>query len=54
MGSHLVVVCVSIKITINRFHFECVGIMVAPQGKWFCAECRPKYSEGLYLGVKAK
>lgn len=39
---------------IEWFHFECVGIMVAPQGKWFCAECRPKYSEGLYLGVKAK
>ncbi|KAH8253728.1 hypothetical protein KR032_006669 [Drosophila birchii] len=31
---------------IEWFHFECVGIMVAPQGKWFCAECRPKYSEG--------
>ncbi|KAL7737920.1 hypothetical protein ACLKA6_006290 [Drosophila palustris] len=39
---------------IEWFHFECVGIMVAPQGKWFCAECRPKYSEGLYMGVKAK
>lgn len=35
---------------IEWFHFECVGIMVAPQGKWFCAECRPKYSEGLYPG----
>uniref|UniRef100_A0A1B0FCS0 Uncharacterized protein n=1 Tax=Glossina morsitans morsitans TaxID=37546 RepID=A0A1B0FCS0_GLOMM len=33
---------------IEWFHFECVGIMVAPQGKWFCAECRPKYSEELY------
>lgn len=31
---------------IEWFHFECVGIMVAPQGKWFCAECRPKYSDG--------
>ncbi|EDW74410.1 uncharacterized protein Dwil_GK21900 [Drosophila willistoni] len=39
---------------IEWFHFECVGIMVAPQGKWFCAECRPKYSEGLYAGAKAK
>ncbi|ALC41047.1 MESR4 [Drosophila busckii] len=37
---------------IEWFHFECVGIMVAPQGKWFCAECRPKYSEGLYVGAK--
>ncbi|XP_017078364.1 uncharacterized protein LOC108112683 [Drosophila eugracilis] len=38
---------------IEWFHFECVGIMVAPQGKWFCAECRPKYSEGIYQGAKA-
>nr|XP_016928550.1 uncharacterized protein LOC108009056 [Drosophila suzukii] len=37
---------------IEWFHFECVGIMVAPQGKWFCAECRPKYSEGIYQGAK--
>ncbi|XP_016976519.1 uncharacterized protein LOC108042642 isoform X2 [Drosophila rhopaloa] len=37
---------------IEWFHFECVGIMVAPQGKWFCAECRPKYSEGIYQGTK--
>ncbi|XP_020812806.1 uncharacterized protein LOC110187679 [Drosophila serrata] len=36
---------------IEWFHFECVGIMVAPQGKWFCAECRPKYSEGSYQGA---
>ncbi|KAH8305946.1 hypothetical protein KR018_004986 [Drosophila ironensis] len=38
---------------IEWFHFECVGIMVAPQGKWFCAECRAKYSEGAssYTGV---
>ncbi|KAH8258322.1 hypothetical protein KR038_009532 [Drosophila bunnanda] len=36
---------------IEWFHFECVGIMVAPQGKWFCAECRPKYSEGTYQGA---
>ncbi|XP_055384685.1 uncharacterized protein LOC129614229 [Condylostylus longicornis] len=26
---------------IEWFHFECVGILVAPQGKWFCAECKP-------------
>ncbi|KAH8358237.1 hypothetical protein KR084_008865 [Drosophila pseudotakahashii] len=37
---------------IEWFHFECVGIMVAPQGKWFCAECRPKYSDGIYQGAK--
>ena len=21
------------------FHFECVGIIVKPKGKWFCKEC---------------
>ncbi|XP_001360627.3 uncharacterized protein MESR4 [Drosophila pseudoobscura] len=39
---------------IEWFHFECVGIMVAPQGRWFCAECRPKYTEGLYPGATAQ
>lgn len=24
------------------FHFECVGIVVAPKGKWFCPECKDK------------
>ncbi|EDW10797.2 uncharacterized protein LOC6581104 [Drosophila mojavensis] len=37
---------------IEWFHFECVGIMVAPQGKWFCAECRPKHSGCIYPGAK--
>ncbi|XP_030245372.1 uncharacterized protein LOC115564804 [Drosophila navojoa] len=37
---------------IEWFHFECVGIMVAPQGKWFCAECRPKHSGCIYSGAK--
>ncbi|XP_068629445.1 uncharacterized protein MESR4 [Battus philenor] len=25
---------------IEWFHFECVGIMVPPKGKWYCQECR--------------
>jgi hypothetical protein len=25
---------------IEWFHFECVGIMVPPKGKWFCPDCR--------------
>ncbi|XP_050663476.1 uncharacterized protein LOC126964419 [Leptidea sinapis] len=25
---------------IEWFHFECVGIMVPPKGKWYCPECR--------------
>jgi hypothetical protein len=29
---------------IEWFHFECVGILMAPKGKWYCPECKPKYS----------
>lgn len=29
---------------IEWFHFECVGIMVPPKGKWYCPECRKKQS----------
>ncbi len=25
------------------FHFECVGIMVPPEGQWFCPECAKRY-----------
>lgn len=28
--------------SIEWFHFECVGIMVPPKGKWFCPDCRKK------------
>ncbi|XP_072944381.1 uncharacterized protein MESR4 [Epargyreus clarus] len=30
--------------TIEWFHFECVGIMVPPKGKWYCPECRKNQS----------
>ena len=26
------------------FHFECVGIMVAPTGDWYCPECSKRYN----------
>ncbi|KAJ8722970.1 hypothetical protein PYW07_004150 [Mythimna separata] len=29
---------------IEWFHFECVGIMVPPKGKWYCPECRKNQS----------
>ncbi|XP_034101827.1 uncharacterized protein LOC117566415 isoform X1 [Drosophila albomicans] len=48
------IACDGSNCLIEWFHFECVGIMVAPQGKWFCAECRPKYTEGLYPAVRGK
>ena len=25
------------------FHFECVNILVPPEGKWFCPECTKRY-----------
>merc|ERR1711894_399386 len=25
------------------FHFVCVGIMVPPEGQWYCPECSKKY-----------
>ena len=25
------------------FHFECVGIMVPPPGKWYCPQCSQRY-----------
>lgn len=27
---------------IEWFHFECVGIIMPPKGKWFCPECKFK------------
>ena len=29
---------------VEWFHFECVGIMVPPEGKWYCPECSKRYS----------
>lgn len=29
---------------IEWFHFECVGIMVPPKGKWYCPDCRRKHN----------
>lgn len=28
---------------IEWFHFECVGILVAPKGKWYCPECQKQH-----------
>ncbi|GLV32295.1 Misexpression suppressor of ras 4 [Carabus blaptoides fortunei] len=35
---------------IEWFHFECVGIMVPPKGKWFCPDCRRKTLGGAAPG----
>ena len=29
--------------TVEWFHFECMGIMIPPEGKWYCPECTKKY-----------
>ncbi|XP_044734332.1 uncharacterized protein LOC123296755 [Chrysoperla carnea] len=34
------IACDGKKCAIEWFHFECVGIMVPPKGKWFCPDCR--------------
>ncbi|XP_055538853.1 uncharacterized protein LOC129726174 [Wyeomyia smithii] len=31
---------------IEWFHFECVGIIMPPKGKWFCPECKLKQTVG--------
>ncbi|KPJ00161.1 Chromatin modification-related protein png2 [Papilio xuthus] len=33
---------------IEWFHFECVGIMVPPKGKWYCPECRKNQGVAAY------
>lgn len=30
---------------IEWYHFECVGIMVPPEGKWYCPDCRRNMPE---------
>lgn len=34
------IACDAPNCPIEWFHFECVGIMAAPQGQWFCPNCR--------------
>ncbi|XP_066996164.2 uncharacterized protein [Anabrus simplex] len=44
------IACDGKECTIEWFHFECVGIMVPPKGKWFCPDCRKKSAgRGEYL-----
>lgn len=28
---------------VEWFHFECVGILMAPTGKWYCPDCKPRH-----------
>ncbi|GAB0098583.1 hypothetical protein DMENIID0001_143360 [Sergentomyia squamirostris] len=36
------IACDGDNCSIEWFHFECVGIMVPPMGKWYCPECKQK------------
>uniref|UniRef100_A0A1B6CBV2 Chromatin modification-related protein YNG2 n=1 Tax=Clastoptera arizonana TaxID=38151 RepID=A0A1B6CBV2_9HEMI len=36
------IACDGTDCTIEWFHFECVGIMVPPKGKWYCPDCRKR------------
>lgn len=37
------IACDGDSCVIEWFHFECVGIMVPPKGKWYCPDCKPSY-----------
>lgn len=39
------IACDGATCSIEWFHFECVGIMVPPKGKWYCPECRQKHPQ---------
>jgi hypothetical protein len=41
------IACDGDNCTIEWFHFECVGILMAPKGKWYCPECKPSYAHQL-------
>ena len=35
--------CLQCKI--EWFHYECVGIIARPKGKWYCPECAPRMKQ---------
>lgn len=36
------VACDNAQCKIEWFHFECVGLLAKPEGKWYCAKCLTK------------
>lgn len=42
------IACDGENCVIEWFHFECVGILTAPKGRWFCPECRAQYQSDVY------
>lgn len=43
------IACDASNCPIEWFHFECVGIVVAPQDKWYCPQCRPQYNHHIAM-----
>lgn len=37
--------CDGANCPIEWFHFECVGILVAPRGSWYCPECQKEHHQ---------
>lgn len=37
------IACDGSNCSIEWFHFQCVGIVAAPEDKWYCPQCRPQY-----------
>lgn len=42
---HGMIGCDGDSCEIEWFHFECVGILVAPKGNWYCPECQKKQTQ---------
>ena len=39
--SGAMIACDNKDCPIEWFHFDCIGIKNAPEGNWYCPECRP-------------
>ncbi|CAG0913198.1 unnamed protein product [Notodromas monacha] len=35
--------CDNVECSIEWFHFPCMNLTAKPKGKWWCAQCAPKY-----------
>lgn len=47
------IACDATNCPIEWFHFECVGIVVAPQDKWYCPQCRPHYNTNAMAPIQS-
>lgn len=40
------VMCDNKDCPIEWFHFQCVGLLAKPKGKWYCEQCSPSMKAG--------